>query len=732
MSAVRSQFLGKTIDRASSAIANLKFLASSLCWHIILVLAIGSAIDFDAPARADELNELLEEYWIARNTIPFEPLALEKPLQQERQKDGAYKVARYPRHTAPPEGCLCIRVTNKNKGLSPRVQSLIHRGTQNPETVSGTIDATDFESTGNRDELNQVLEEYWIAQNTAPFQPLPPSPPPTPVPLPQQPPEEPLQIPPTPSPQTPETVSETIVVTDFEFTGNTVFSAEELSEIKILGTEKTIGSIENETYSFSQLLQIASQVADFYAQKGYRTSGAVISIPQETQQQKKGSVTIQVIEGKLEAIQVREIDSTTRRRLDGYVEARLGAEIGEPLNVDRTLEALQLLQLDPVIESISARLAAGSQQGSSVLEVDYLEADTFNAFINLNNARSPNVGSFQREVGINTTNLTGFADSLRLSYINTDGSDALNIGYEVPITSSNGTLRFDFLLNDNRVIEPPLDDIDEDGNEPDITSEFSSYELTYRQPIIRSIDEQTFRELALGFTASFRDNQVLLFDEFPLSLSADEEGRTKVFALRFSQDYTQQSAEEVFALRSQFSVGLGGVLGSTITSDIPGVEEIPDSRFFAWRGQGQYVRLLDTDMVFVLQSNIQIADRGLVPIEQFALGGVGSVMGYRQNLVLTDNGFFAGAEVRLPVLRVPDWQAVLQVIPFINYGIGWNTNIDTPDPNDLASVGLGLLWQQGDDLTIRLDWGIPLMDVEGEKRTWQENGVYFSIQYNFL
>ncbi|NJQ96777.1 MAG: hypothetical protein HC784_01820, partial [Hydrococcus sp. CSU_1_8] len=222
--------MSKKNYRVSSAIANLKFLASSLCLPIIFVLCIFSAIDSGTPARADELN--------------------------------------------------------------------------------------------------QVLEEYWLAQNTAPFQPLPPLPQPTPVPLPQQPPEEPLKIPPTRSPQTPETVSETIVVTDFEFTGNTVFSAEELGKIKILGTEETIGSIENEAYSFSQLLQIASQVADFYAQKGYRTSGAVISIPQETQRQKKGIVTIQVIEGKLEAIQVREIDSKMRRRLDSYVEARLGAEIG--------------------------------------------------------------------------------------------------------------------------------------------------------------------------------------------------------------------------------------------------------------------------------------------------------------------------------------------------------------------------------------------------------------------
>jgi len=49
-----------------------------------------------------------------------------------------------------------------------------------------------------------------------------------------------------------------------------------------------------------------------------------------------------------------------------------------------------------------------------------------------------------------------------------------------------------------------------------------------------------------------------------------------------------------------------------------------------------------------------------------------------------------------------------------------------PDRNTLASVGLGLRWQQGDRFTARLDWGIPLVEVDStEERTWQENGVYF-------
>ncbi len=108
----------------------------------------------------------------------------------------------------------------------------------------------------------------------------------------------------------------------------------------------------------------------------------------------------------------------------------------------------------------------------------------------------------------------------------------------------------------------------------------------------------------------------------------------------------------------------------------------------------------------------------------------GYVRGYRQDLLLTDNGAFASAEVRLPVLRVADWKAVLQVAPFVDLGSTWNSGRSSPDTNSLASVGLGLVWQQSDRFTARLDYGIPLVSVDSTERTWQENGLYFSVFYN--
>jgi hemolysin activation/secretion protein len=107
------------------------------------------------------------------------------------------------------------------------------------------------------------------------------------------------------------------------------------------------------------------------------------------------------------------------------------------------------------------------------------------------------------------------------------------------------------------------------------------------------------------------------------------------------------------------------------------------------------------------------------------------VRGYRQDIRLTDNGAFASAEVRLPILRIPEWDGVLQVTPFVDVGTAWNNGeIDDPDPSSLASLGLGLQWQQGDRITARLDWGIPLISVDSEDDTLQENGVYFSITIN--
>ncbi|MBC1222746.1 ShlB/FhaC/HecB family hemolysin secretion/activation protein [Nostoc sp. UCD121] len=539
------------------------------------------------------------------------------------------------------------------------------------------------------------------------LQPSVPSPVPSPeLPQPLPPPAElfPPSVPtPTPDEPLPGKFPQTIVVERFEVIGSTVFSPEELALATAEFTKRPI--------SLTEVYQARSKITDLYVRNGYITSGAYI--PPQTI--KSGVVKIQVVEGKLEDIRV----TGTRRLNPNYVRSRLAIATSQPLNRQRLLEALQLLQLNPLIQNVSAELSAGSRTGSSLLEVNVSEAKTFNSQIVLDNGRSPSVGSFRRRLQLNEANLLGLGDALGVAYTNTDGSNSLDANYTLPLNPRNGTLTFNYGITSSNVIEPPFDVLD-------IHSDSRYYELTFRQPIVQTPTQ----EFALGLTASRRESDIsslLQREGLPgseLSPGADEQGRTRVSALRFFQEWTSRNSREVIALRSQFSLGID-ILSPTIN------QNAPDSRFFAWQGQAQWVRLLAPETLLLLRLNTQLASRTLLPIEQFGLGGQDSIRGYRQDYLLTDNGTFVSAEVQVPILRLPKIDSTLQVVPFVDFGVGWNSSDrENPNPNTLAAVGLGLRWSQGDRFTVRLDWGVPLISVGSNERTLQENGLYFSLLYS--
>jgi hemolysin activation/secretion protein len=484
-----------------------------------------------------------------------------------------------------------------------------------------------------------------------------------------------------------------------EVMGSSVFSAAEFAKITEPYTKRPL--------AIAELFQLRSAITQLYVDRGYITSGAYI--PPQTLQ--GGVVTIRVVEGKLEAITV----NGTRRLNSNYVRSRLAIAAGPPLNRNRLLEALQLLQLDPLIQSLAAELAAGTRPGESVLSVQVTEAKNLNAQLVFDNARAPSVGTNRRQLQLSAGNVTGLGDRLSALYTNTNGSNALDLSYTLPINPRNGTLSINYGTASSNVIEPPFDGLG-------IESKSRYYEFTLRQPLLQT----PTHEFALGFTATRRESEATLLDgliPFP-ALGADRNGKTRLTALRFFQEATWRGSAAVVALRSQFTVGLNA-LSATINPDPP------DSRFFAWRGQAQWVRLLAPETLLLVRSDVQLAGRPILPMEQFGLGGQDSVRGYRQDALLTDSGLFASAEVRLPILRLPKLNSLLQLTPFIDLGTAWNLgNALDLDPRTLLSLGMGLRFQFSDRLTARLDWGIPLIDISGAKNTWQENGVYFSIVVN--
>ncbi|MDE5078673.1 MAG: ShlB/FhaC/HecB family hemolysin secretion/activation protein, partial [Trichodesmium sp. St2_bin6] len=61
-------------------------------------------------------------------------------------------------------------------------------------------------------------------------------------------------------------------------------------------------------------------------------------------------------------------------------------------------------------------------------------------------------------------------------------------------------------------------------------------------------------------------------------------------------------------------------------------------------------------------------------------------------------------------------------------GVAWNSDDEEVEGSKaLAAVGLGLQVNLWEKINMRLDYGIPLVDVDSLDKTAQEEGFYFSF-----
>ncbi|MEL7008078.1 MAG: ShlB/FhaC/HecB family hemolysin secretion/activation protein [Cyanobacteria bacterium J06588_4] len=541
------------------------------------------------------------------------------------------------------------------------------------------------------------------------FEPLTPEPENPEVP-PLLPPEDnPLES--LPTPPIPESVLDipgAISVKQFSFTGNTVFEAAELN--------RELASFTQQPVSFAQLVQAANRITALYVSEGYITTGAYI--PEQSLD--SDTVEIQIVEGSLGEIAV-EVEG---RLNPGYVRDRLVSRIDQPLNINQLQSALQLIQLNPLIEDLTAELAAGITPGTNILRVTVNSADTFSIRAKLNNNRNTSIGTFERGLQLEEGNLLGIGDRFRLTYDNTDGSNQFGGGYTFPLNARDGTLGVNFRWGKNEIIQSSFEEID-------IDIRTRNYGLTWRQPLWQKATPEVSQELAFGVTAARRESDGTIMDEpQPLTPGADEEGEIRTSVISLEQEWLQRNRQQVISARSQFNFGID-VLDATV------LEDEPDSQFFSWRGQFSYLRSLGRPQrgispTVLLRSELQLAAEALISTEQFSLGGATTVRGYRQDALLSDSGFLAAAEFRLPVARFEPVDATLQFAPFIDFGTGWNNDAEELEFSTLIGTGFGLLLQTPERFSARFDWGIPLINSDDQGSSLQEDGVYLQLEYSFF
>ena len=214
----------------------------------------------------------------------------------------------------------------------------------------------------------------------------------------------------------------------------------------------------------------------------------------------------------------------------------------------------------------------------------------------------------------------------------------------------------------------------------------------------------------------------------PFSFTPGElDGASEVSVAYLSGEWLWQSRERIVGVVASARFGVD-LFDPTIQSSAP------DSRFTSLRAQFQYARSLKwRDSRFIVRSSAQFTSDSLLALEKFSVGGHTTVRGYRENRLVRDNGIVASIEFQFPLFVDEEGsdRFNLQVAPFVDYGIAWDSDnsLASSRKDDVASVGLGIRWRPLAGWVVRADYGHALTDVVTSTESLQDKGLQFRIDY---
>lgn len=512
----------------------------------------------------------------------------------------------------------------------------------------------------------------------------------------------------TPAPMAPAQATEQagtlprIRVREIRVIGSTVFDKQTLDAITspYVGRDVT----QEDLAALRQALTLK------YVNAGYINSGALLP----DQQVVDGVVQYHIVEGHLSGITV----AGTEHLNSSYIADRLALGGASPLNVNTLQDRLQVLLQGPFVERINAELSPGERPGEARLNAKVQEGPRSQISATLDNEISPSLGPARAGLRGQYFSPSGRGDIVGWELAAASGYRRASVSYGIPINANDTTLEMFADLSRAKVVEKPL-------NVLDIQSKSRTIGLRLSHPVLRTAHEQL--NLIAGLDVRQSASQ-LLNTGFAFSPGVEPDGKSRVSVLRFIQDYVRRDNTQVTAARSTFSLGTGA-FGATDQGDT-----VPNGKFLAWLGQFQHARRLGkTDNQLVFRLDVQLTNQPLLPLEQFAVGGMRTVRGFRTNQLVRDQGFASSVEVRMPVMRNTDGTAILQIAPFVDFGGAWYKSQATDAPQRLSSAGVGLRWDPRPGLHAELYWAQTFAgrNIINPSQSLQDRGWHLALRADF-
>lgn len=496
------------------------------------------------------------------------------------------------------------------------------------------------------------------------------------------------------------------IVKKIEVTGNTLIDDATLAPILEVGDglEVTLGILH----------LIAQEITSLYSMKGYILSRAYVP----EQEIENGTVTIQVVEGKLGKIEVIGNEKFKQEE----ILARLKPLLNNPALKESALEKY-LLGLNAIQGlKVKAVLKPGEVSGTSDLTLQVEESRRYQVAFDADNFGSRFTGEQRYGLTGETGSLFSMGDRLSVRGVKSDEDQIfINPSYSIPIGPYGTTLTLsytytDFNLGGNLVA------LNAGGKANIFTVDLS-----------HSLMRTRSSEFHLSLGGEIRD----FSNDLAGAASSNDKIRDAYFeAGGFFKDSLR--GHTFYSLRLQHGFSERD-LSDPLNSRFQGRGDVVLSSFDVTRFQSAFIG----KTYFMLKSRGQVASKRVLSPDQFAIGGFGSVRGYPLAEAAGDNGFFVSAELIVPfpfkvsVLKNPRPVQLDQILSFFAFLDHGSVHVKQKQPGendrDLSGAGLGFrlnvssLGPNYPAISFALAYGFPVFGgpdpSDGSSNTLYLNGM---------
>jgi hemolysin activation/secretion protein len=542
------------------------------------------------------------------------------------------------------------------------------------------------------------------------------------------------------APQKPAAAEPRFEIRRFVFEGATLIPREQLEAAtrRFTGPGRTFADVQRALETLERA----------YSDAGY--SAVQVVLPE--QELERGEIRFQVTEAKIGRVIVEGNKFFDEANIRASVPALVP---GQSPNIDRIARNLRVANENPA-KQVTVLLRSGQEEATVDAVVRVVDEAPKKFSITVDNTGNSQTGLLRTGFGFQNANANGFDDVLTLQYVTApysghrtpDGAverlqplpsgkvTILGAGYRFPLYRAGDAL--DFSIGYSNVNSGTVAGLFSITGRGVILGARYTYNLDkigdYDHRLALSVDYRSYENKGVRPAGGATDQLLPDVVVHPITLL-------------YSGLYRAQDSETgfSFSVSRNFPGGNDGRGASDTlnppgsgfcasrTSTVSGHTECADGNYLIWRWGFNHNRALPADWQARFAVNGQTTSDMLVIGEQFGLGGADSVRGFSDREVTNDWGHRATLELYTPDFG--GWTGIAgarsRALAFVDWGSVRRNRPSTGEAHgqSIGSVGLGLRFSRGNNLSFRID-AARVVNLGG-LQSRNDSRVHVSFSYIF-